>query len=175
MKDKHLYQKRKDGKYLGYTEDGFYYNSDEGLWCWEQTSKEVIHKAKTIEELREIKKQNLIGSGNYEHVKDTALPEGLVGTEEFAKLTKIEKMSKEYVSRLLKRATAPHKEYDERGMDRKKRGIHFVNCLKKAGIEYDQILHKSKYFKRKVWVFKKVNDDKIKKFKEYWYTKNNNL
>ena len=94
MKDKHLYQKRKDGKYLGYTEDGFYYNSDEGLWCWEQTSKEVIHKAKTIEELREIKKQNLIGYGNYEHAKDTALPEGLVSTEEFARLTKIEKMSK---------------------------------------------------------------------------------
>ena len=172
---KSLYQRRTDGDYKGYTKDSFYFNSTEQLWCWKQNSKNIIHKASTIEELKKIKNKELIGQGNYDHKNDSTLEQGHTSTEEFAKLTKIEKMSKEYVSRLLKRASAPHKEYDERGMDRKKKGIHFVNCLKKAGIEYDQILHKSKYFKRKVWVFKKINDDKIKKFKEYWYTKNNNL
>ena len=29
MKDKNLYQRRTDGDYKGYTEDGFYFNSTE--------------------------------------------------------------------------------------------------------------------------------------------------
>ena len=51
MKDKNLYQRRTDGDYKGYTEDSFYFNSTEQLWCWKQTSTEKIFKAKTINEL----------------------------------------------------------------------------------------------------------------------------
>ena len=61
MKDKILYQRRTDGDYKGYTEDSFYFNSTEQLWCWKQTSTEKIFKAKTIDELRQIKENNFIG------------------------------------------------------------------------------------------------------------------
>ena len=171
MKDKHLYQRRTDGDYKGYTEESFYFNSTENLWCWKQTSTGNIYKAKTIEKLRELKSKHKVGSGNYEHEKDTSLPEGFIGTDEFVKLVKIESMSREYIGRLLKRASTSSEGYDKRGLDRRKRGIKFVNCLKKSGIEHDKILHKSKYFKRKVWIFKKVNEEKIKKFKEFWLKK----
>ncbi len=60
MKDKILYQRRTDGDYKGYTEDSFYFNSTEQLWCWKQTSTEKIFKAKTIDELRQIKENNYI-------------------------------------------------------------------------------------------------------------------
>ena len=171
MKDKHLYQRRTDGDYKGYTEESFYFNSTENLWCWKQTSTGNIYKAITIEKLRELKSKHKVGSGNYEHEKDTSLPEGFIGTDEFVKLIEIESMSREYIGRLLKRASTSSEGYDKRGLDRRKRGIKFVNCLKKSGIEYDKILHKSKYFKRKVWIFKKVNEEKIKKFKEFWLNK----
>ena len=171
MKDKHLYQRRTDGDYKGYTDESFYFNSTENLWCWKQTSTGNIYKASTIEKLRELKSKHKVGSGNYEHEKDTSLPEGFIGTDEFVKLIKIESMSREYIGRLLKRASTSSEGYDKRGLDRRKRGIKFVNCLKKSGIEDDKILHKSKYFKRKVWIFKKVNEEKIKKFKEFWLNK----
>ena len=171
MKDKHLYQRRTDGNYKGYTNESFYFNSTENLWCWKQTSTGNIYKARTIEKLRELKSKHKVGSGNYEHEKDTSLPEGFIGTDEFVKLIKIDSMSREYIGRLLKRASTSSESYDKRGLDRRKRGIKFVNCLKKSGIEYDKILHKSKYFKRKVWIFKKVNEGKIKKFKEFWLNK----
>ena len=51
MKDKTLYQRRTDGDYKGYTEDSFYFNSTEQLWCWKQTSTGEIFKAKTINDL----------------------------------------------------------------------------------------------------------------------------
>ena len=102
MKDKILYQRRTDGDYKGYTEDSFYFNSTEQLWCWKQTSTEKIFKAKTIDELRQIKENNFLGKGNYEHKNDASLEKGHTSTEQFAKLTNIG--SKEYVSMLLKRA-----------------------------------------------------------------------
>ena len=105
MKDKHLYQRRTDGDYKGYTDESFYFNSTENLWCWKQTSTGNIYKARTIEKLRELKSKHKVGSGNYEHKKDTPLPESLIGTDEFAKLLKIEGMSREYIGRLLKRAS----------------------------------------------------------------------
>tara|TARA_B100001250_G_scaffold380741_1_gene372427 strand:- start:4032 stop:4529 length:498 start_codon:yes stop_codon:yes gene_type:complete len=163
MKDKHLYQRRTDGDYKGYTEESFYYNSTEKLWCWKQTSTEKIFKAKTLEEIRDIKDKYFKGSGSHERDKGTPLPEGFFSTEEFTKLVNIKKLSKEYISRLLKRASTSQNEYNERGMDRKKRGVQFVNCLKKAGIEYDQIISR-----RKVWVFKNLNDEKINEFKKLW-------
>ena len=48
----------------------------------------------------------------------------------------------------------------------KKRGMKFVNCLKKASIEYEQIVQR-----RKVWVFKNVNNEKIELFKKTWLAK----
>ena len=90
MKDKNLYQRRTDGDYKGYTEDSFYFNSIEQLWCWKQTSTEKIFKAKTIDELRQIKENNFIGKGNYEHKNDASLQKGHTSTEQFAKLEKLE-------------------------------------------------------------------------------------
>ena len=97
MKDKNLYQRRTDGNYKGYTEDSFYFNSIEQLWCWKQTSTEKIFKSKTINELKQLKEANFIGKGNYEHKNDASLEEGHVSTEQFAKMTNIG--SKEYVKR----------------------------------------------------------------------------
>ena len=181
MKDKHLYQRRigkykdKEGyiskfNYKGYTEDGFYYRSTTREWVWKQNikgeTKDKLHTAKTISELREKKNNHLKGRGSHKRAKGTPLPHGLMSTEEFAKLTKIEKLSKEYISRLLKRASTSSNEYDERGLERKKRGMKFVNCLKRASIEYEQIIQR-----RKVWVFKNVNNEKIELFKKTWLEK----
>ena len=55
---KSLYQRRTDGDYKGYTKDSFYFNSTEQLWCWKQNSKNIIHKASTIEELKKLKIKN---------------------------------------------------------------------------------------------------------------------
>ena len=161
MKDKNLYQRRKDGDYKGYTEDSFYFNSTEQLWCWKQTSTEKIFKAKTIDELRQIKENNFIGKGNYEHKNDASLEKGHTSTEQFAKLTNIG--SKEYVSMLLKRANEPLKNYDKRAEGRKKKGLFFTECLSKSKIEFEQII-----YKRKVWVFKSITNEKIKVFKSLW-------
>ena len=86
MKDKNLYQRRTDGDYKGYTEDSFYFNSTEQLWCWKQTSTEKIFKAKTINVLKQIKENNFIGKGNYEHKNDASLQKGHTSTEQFAKI-----------------------------------------------------------------------------------------
>ena len=161
---KSLYQRRTDGDYKGYTKDSFYFNSTEQLWCWKQSSKNIIHKASTIEELKKIKNNELIGQGNYDHKNDSSLEQGHTSTEEFAKITEIG--SKEYVSMLLKRGLSPIKNYDKRAEDKKKRGLNFINCLKKSGIDFEQIV-----YKRKVWVFKNVDNNKIKIFKDLWQKK----
>ena len=161
---KSLYQRRTDGDYKGYTKDSFYFNSTEQLWCWKQDSKSIIHKASTIEELKKIKNKELIGQGNYDHKNDSTLEQGHTSTEEFAKITEIG--SKEYVSMLLKRGLSPIKNYDKRAEDKKKRGLNFINCLKKSGIDFEQIV-----YKRKVWVFKNVDNNKIKIFKDLWQKK----
>ena len=44
--------------------------------------------------------------------------------------------------------------------------MKFVNCLKRASIEYEQIIQR-----RKVWVFKNVNNEKIELFKKTWLEK----
>ena len=67
---------------------------------------------------------------------------------------------------LLKRGLNPIKNYDKRAENKKKRGLNFISCLKKSGINFEQII-----YKRKVWVFKNVTDFKIKKFKKYWNEK----
>ncbi len=161
---KSLYQRRTDGNYKGYTKDSFYFNSTEQLWCWKQDSKSIIHKASTIEELKKIKNKELVGQGNYDHKNDSTLEQGHTSTEEFAKITEIG--SKEYVSMLLKRGLSPIKNYDKRAEDKKKRGLNFINCLKKSGIDFEQIV-----YKRKVWVFKNVDNNKIKIFKDLWQKK----
>ncbi len=161
---KSLYQRRIDGDYKGYTKDSFYFNSTEQLWCWKQNSKNIIHKASTIEELIKIKNKELIGQGNYDHKNDSTLEQGHTSTEEFAKITGIG--SKEYVSMLLKRGLSPIKNYDKRAEDKKKRGLNFISCLKKSGINFEQIV-----YKRKIWVFKKVDNNKIKIFKDLWQKK----
>ena len=96
-----------------------------------------------------------------------------LNTEEFAKIIKLG--SKNYVSMLLKRAATPIKEYDKRAEDKKKRGLHFIDCLKKANIEYlhanPKNIYKNIKLKQKIWVFKDVTDVKIQKFKELWKTK----
>ena len=161
---KSLYQRRTDGDYKGYTKDSFYFNSTEQLWCWKQDSKSIIHKASTIEELKKIKNKELVGQGNYDHKNDSSLEQGHTSTEEFAKITEIG--SKEYVSMLLKRGLSPIKNYDKRAEDKKKRGLNFISCLKKSGIDFEQIV-----YKRKVWVFKNVDNNKIKIFKDLWQKK----
>ena len=161
---KSLYQRRTDGDYKGYTKDSFYFNSTEQIWCWKQSSKNIIHKASTIEELKKIKNNELIGQGNYDHKNDSSLEQGHTSTEEFAKITGIG--SKEYVSMLLKRGLSPIKNYDKRAEDKKKRGLNFISCLKKSGINFEQIV-----YKRKVWVFKNVDNNKIKIFKDLWQKK----
>jgi Icc-related predicted phosphoesterase len=181
---KSLYQRRTDGDYKGYTKESFYFNSTEQVWCWKQESKNIIHKASTIEELKKIKNKELIGQGNYDHKNDSTLASGHTSTEEFAKITGIG--SKEYVSMLLKRGTTPIKEYDQLSGEtklktRKKKGLHFIDCLKKAKIEYlhtyPQNIYNTKYskdhylMKQKIWVFRSVNDSKIKEFKKFWNKK----
>ena len=161
---KSLYQRRTDGNYKGYTKDSFYFNSTEQLWCWKQDSKSIIHKASTIEELKKIKNKELVGQGNYDHKNDSTLEQGHTSTEEFAKITGIG--SKEYVSMLLKRGLSPIKNYDKRAEDKKKRGLNFINCLKKSGIDFEQIV-----YKRKVWVFKNVDNNKLKIFNNLWQKK----
>ena len=161
MKDNSLYQRRVDGNYKGYTKDSFYFNSTEQLWCWKQTSTDKIFKAKNINDLKKIKDDNFIGKGNYEHKNDASLAKGHWSTEQFAKLTNIG--SKEYISMLLKRANEPIKNYDKRAEGRKKKGLFFTECLSKSKIQFEQII-----YKRKVWVFKNITNEKIKVFKSLW-------
>ena len=171
MKDKELYNKRRTdnkgryGVYKGYTKDGFYYKQTTNEWVWKQNiknqKKDKYHRAKTINELKQIKENNFIGKGNYEHKNDASLQKGHTSTEQFAKLTNIG--SKEYVSMLLKRANEPLKNYDKRGEGRKKKGLFFIKCLNQSKIKFEQII-----YKRKVWVFKNITTEKIKIFKSLW-------
>ena len=133
--------KTKSGiQYDGYTKDAFYKKKSTGMWCWKQESKGVIHEAKTIEALKKIKDKELIGYGNYNHSKTHGWinPEYL-NTEEFGNISKVG--SKQYISMLLKRGTTPLNEYNQLSGEtkletRRKKGLHFINCLKKANIEY---------------------------------------
>ena len=153
-------------EFKSYTKDGFYYKSTENLWFWKgrKNGKPFEFHAKSIEELKIIKKNNFIGKGNYEHKNDSSLNPEHTSTEEFGKKTGLG--GKEYISMLLKRAVLPINEGDKRGAGRKKKGMHFIKCLEESDIHFEQIIHK-----RKVWVFKNVTNNKIKIFKSLWEKK----
>ena len=87
---KSLYQRRTDGDYKGYTKDSFYFNSTEQLWCWKQSSKNIIHKASTIEELKKIKNKELIGQGNYDHKNDSTHEQDILVQKSLQKLQGLE-------------------------------------------------------------------------------------
>lgn len=153
-------------EFKSYTKDGFYYKSTENLWYWKGRKNGKPHEfyAKSIEDLKIIKKNNFIGKGNYEHKNDSSLNPEYTSTEKFGKKTDVG--GKEYISMLLKRGILPINENDKRGIGRKEKGMRFIKCLEKSDIQFEQIIHK-----RKVWVFKNVTDFKIKKFKKYWNEK----
>ena len=156
-----------------YDENAFYYSPTENVWCWEQSSKGKIFKASTKSELLKIKNKNFLGSGNYKKEKYN-LGEGFISAEEFGKITGIG--GKAYVSMLLKRGTTPINVYDKNSggagvhkpENRRKKGLHFINCLKKSNIKYSQIINQ---FNTKVWVFKNLGGQKIVNFKKYWKEK----
>ena len=88
------YQRRKTFKinnevkeFKSYTKDGFYYKSTENLWFWKGRKNGKPHEfyAKSIEDLKIIKKNNFIGKGNYEHKNDSSLNPEHTSTEEFEK------------------------------------------------------------------------------------------
>ena len=54
---------------------------------------------------------------------------------------------------------------------RRKRGIVFINCLKEAKIDYEQV----KYKWNKRWVFKNITENKIKEFKKRWLNYNEKI
>ena len=150
-------------------QNSFYFDLTEKLWCWKQTSTGQIYKAQTKSELLQIKEKKYIGSGNYD--RDYKLDKGFLSTEEFGKMSGVG--SKEYVSMLLKRGTTPLNKYGSQPSgqgvhkpeNRRKKGLHFIECLNKSKINFERI---SNQFNTKVWVFKNVNDDKINQFKKYW-------
>ena len=156
-----------------YDKDSFYFNSTENVWCWKQTSTGKIFKASTKSKLLKIKEREFIGTGNYER-DEYNLGNGYISTEEFGKITGIG--GKEYVSMLLKRGITPMKVYDKnsggqgvhRPENRRKKGLHFIDCLKKTNIKFSRIRNK---FNTKVWVFENLNDEKISNFKKYWKEK----
>jgi len=166
-------------KYVGY-KDGFYYKETTKMWCWKQTSKDVVHERRTIGELKKLKNEEFIGQGNYDHSKTDyekfELYSDYINTEEFGSLTKIG--SKHYISMLLKRATSSVNHYDKRAAGRRKKGLFLIECLKKSGIEYIRCSGKDIYkniknknhliMKQKIWVFKNATDSKIKEFKKLW-------
>ncbi len=84
--------------------------------------------------------------------------------------------SKEYVSMLLKRGTTPLNKYSSqpsgqgvhKPQNRRKKGLHFIECLNKSKINFERVLNQ---FNTKVWVFKNVNNDKINQFKKFWTNK----
>ena len=184
--------------YKGYTKDGFYFKTTTAMWCWKQKqdSKEIIHERRTIEELKKLKNEEFIGKGNYNH-QDTHgwVNEEYIRTEEFAKICGMKNregktVTKNYISMLLKRGTTPLKNYENNSggagihkpETRQKNGLRFINCLKKSGIEYFykfpyEIYNKKLkdsnnfYMNQKIWVFKKVDKNKIKIFKDLWQKK----
>ena len=153
-------------EFKSYTKDGFYYKSTENLWFWKGRKNGKPHEffAKSIEDLKIIKKNNFIGKGNYEHKNDSSLNPEHTSTEEFGKKTGLG--GKEYISMLLKRAVLPINEHDNRGAGRKKKGMHFIKCLEKSDIHFEQIIHK-----RKVWIFKNATENNLRIFKKLWYEK----
>ena len=153
-------------EFKSYTKDGFYYKSTKNLWFWKgrKNGKPFEFHAKSIEELKIIKKNNFIGKGNYEHKNDSSLNPEHTSTEEFGKKTGLG--GKEYISMLLKRAVLPINENDNRGAGRKKKGMHFIKCLEKSDIHFEQIIHK-----RKVWIFKNASENNLRIFKNLWYEK----
>jgi len=155
-----------------YDENSFYFSATEELWCWKKTSTEQIFKAKSKSELLNIKKKQFVGSGNYERKYN--LGENMISTEEFGKITNIG--TKQYISLLLKRGTTPTNNYDKihggngvhKPEGRRKKGIHFIECLNKSKITFDKIMNQ---YNTKVWVFKDVTQEKIKNFKKNWMKK----
>ncbi len=152
-----------------YDENSFYFSITENMWCWKQTATGEIFKAKTKSELVKIKNKKFIGSGNYQ--REYKLDKGVISTEEFGKLSGVG--SKEYVSMLLKRGTTPLNKYENKSggqgvhkpENRRKKGLHFIDCLQKSKISYDRVLNQ---FNTYVWVFKNVTDKQIILFKHYW-------
>ena len=137
------------------------------------SAREYIRNSKVDFFPNLIKEKKFIGSGNYE--REYSLGKELVSTEEFGKITGIG--GKEYISLLLKRGTTPINSYEttsggdgvHKPEGRRKKGLFFVDCLKKSQITYDRTINQ---FNTKVWVFKNINKDKIEKFKNYWKAKN---
>tara|TARA_Y100001958_G_C21221635_1_gene547007 strand:+ start:1322 stop:1807 length:486 start_codon:yes stop_codon:yes gene_type:complete len=152
-----------------YDENSFYFSITENMWCWKKTATGEIFKAKTKSELLKIKNKKFIGSGNYH--REYKLDKGAISTEEFGKLSGVG--SKEYVSMLLKRGTTPLNKYENKSggqgvhkpENRRKKGLHFIDCLQKSKISYDRVLNQ---FNTYVWVFKNVTDKQITLFKHYW-------
>ena len=74
---------------------------------------------------------------------------------------------------LLRRGTKPTNKYENksggqgvhRPENRRKKGLHFIDCLNKSNINFDRVLNQ---FNTYVWVFKNVTDEKIIRFKNYW-------
>ena len=117
-------------EFKSYTKDGFYYKSTENLWFWKGRKNGKPHEffAKSIEDLKIIKKNNFIGKGNYEHKNDSSLNPAHTSTEEFGKKTGLG--GKEYISMLLKRAVLPINEGDKRGAGRKKKRNAFYKMFR---------------------------------------------
>ena len=152
-----------------YDENSFYFSITENMWCWKQTATGEIFKAKTKSELLKIKNKKFIGSGNYH--REYKLDKAAISTEEFGKISGVG--SKEYVSMLLRRGSTPINKYENksggqgvhRPENRRKKGLHFIDCLNKSNINFGRVLNQ---FNTYVWVFKNVTDKKIIRFKNYW-------
>ena len=152
-----------------YDENSFYFSITENMWCWKQTATGEIFKAKTKSELLKIKNKKFIGSGNYH--REYKLDKAAISTEEFGKISGVG--SKEYVSMLLRRGSTPINKYENksggqgvhRPENRRKKGLHFIDCLNKSNINFGRVLNQ---FNTYVWIFKNVTDEKIIRFKNYW-------
>ena len=74
---------------------------------------------------------------------------------------------------LLRRGTKPTNKYENksgghgvhRPENRKKKGLHFIDCLNKSNISFDRVTNQ---YNTKVWVFKNITKEKIKDFQKYW-------
>ena len=132
-------------EFKSYTKDGFYYKSTENLWFWKgrKNGKPFEFHAKSIEELKIIKKNNFIGKGNYEHKNDSSLDPEHTSTEEFGKKTGLG--GKEYISMLLKRAVLPINENDNRGAGRKKKECTLLNVSRNLISTLSKLYIKEKF------------------------------
>ena len=132
-------------EFKSYTKDGFYYKSTKNLWFWKGRKNGKLHEffAKSIEDLKIIKKNNFIGKGNYEHKNDSSLNPEHTSTEEFGKKTGLG--GKEYISMLLKRAVLPINESDKRGAGRKKKECTLLNVLRNLISTLSKLYIKEKF------------------------------